>query len=156
TKTIAISVNQPPMVTLTNLSSATPVGPGQTLSFAVTASDDVALSQVSSSAVFSTVGVQSQSRTDMLMGQSQFMTTFTFTIPTTVLANSSITVQAVARDSVNNTSTPASLTLKVPDTVKPTVAIVSPVPNAQVLPGQQVDVVVTASDNVAVKAMTLR
>jgi hypothetical protein len=153
---IPILSHQPPTVTLANLSGATSVGPGQTLSFVVTASDEVALTQVVTSALFSTVGVPSQSRTDTVpMGQNPFMTTFNVTIPTTVMANSSVTVQAVARDSVNSLSTPASLTLQVRDAVRPTATITSPVNNAQVLPGQAVDVVITACDDVTVASLTL-
>jgi len=132
TLTIPVSANQPPTVTLTNLSSAT-IAQGQTLSLQITASDDVALQRL----VFSTVGAVTTSQEIAIPnGPVQFSTSVPLTVPLTAVSSGSFTVQVAAVDSIGNLSVPATLALQVQDGVKPTVVFQSPVQNAQVLPGQ--------------------
>jgi hypothetical protein len=149
---ISIVPNQQPTVTLTNTTGVVTLVQGQPLTFAVEASDDVALSKI----VFSVVGVVNDSQeVDVPAGQGQFMTSFDLTIPATAVSNGDLTIQAGAIDSVGNPSQPVSLALQVQDGVKPTATFLTPVQNAQVIPGQSLDVVLSISDDVALESLTL-
>jgi hypothetical protein len=149
---IGIQPNQPPSVSLTNLSGATAVTQGQTFDFRVSATDDDQLAQV----LFSAVGAATVSTTQPIAsGQSTFTGTFSVPIPSSAVSGSSVTIQAAAVDAAGNQSNVATITLPVRDGIRPTLTVLTPVNNAQVLPGQSVAVTFDAGDDVAVGSVAL-
>lgn len=149
---IDVLPNQPPSVALTSLTCGNSVGAGETCSFQVTASDDLEVGPVS----FSAIGVLNDSQTVAPSpGLTQFTTDFEITVPANAPPGQTLTVQAVATDSLAQISPSARLTLPVEDRVAPQVAIDSPVNQAQVVPGTSVNVQVSASDDLAVTSLSL-
>ncbi|MBA1443921.1 MAG: Ig-like domain-containing protein [Chromatiales bacterium] len=149
---IDVLPNQPPSVALTSLTCGNSVGAGETCGFRVTASDDLEVGPVS----FSAIGVLNHSQTAAPSpGLTQFTTDFEITVPTDAPSGQTLTVQAVATDSLAQVSPSARLILPVEDKVAPQVAIDSPVNQAQVVPGTSVNVQVSASDDLAVTTLSL-
>src|SRR5262249_28031560 len=66
-----------------------------------------------------------------------------------------VTVQAAAFDTAGNQSNVASLTFSVRDGIRPNLTVLTPVNNAQVLPGQTVTVMFDASDDVGLASVAL-
>jgi len=60
------------------------------------------------------------------------------------------TLQTIARDAASNQGNSALVTVTIPDTIRPTIAITSPVGGAVVSRGSTVTITATASDNVGV------
>ncbi|QYZ65331.1 MAG: hypothetical protein OI74_04575 [Gammaproteobacteria bacterium (ex Lamellibrachia satsuma)] len=149
---IDVLPNQPPSVVLTSLTCGNSVGAGETCSFQATASDDLEVGPVS----FSAIGVLNDSQTAAPSpGLTQFTTDFDITVPANAPSGQTLTVQAVATDSLAQISPSARLILPVEDRVAPQVAIDSPVNHAQVVPGASVNVQVSASDDLAVTTLAL-
>lgn len=148
---IPIDANQPPNVRLTSPAGSSAVAQGQTLTFTVSADDDLALSQL----LFTVVGAASLSVTHAVPdGLAQFTDTFSFTVPANAASNGQLTVQAAALDSVGNRSVPAALSLHVRDASAPAAFIVTPVNAAKVLVGP-LSVSITATDDVGIASVTL-
>jgi hypothetical protein len=148
---IVIGANQAPAVTLSPPAGLSSLVQGQKVTFAASATDDVGLTEI----IFSVNGAMSQSRVVSVPGGTVFNASFDVVVPASAASGSQVTVQAVARDSANNLSAPSTLTYTLADTIKPAVAFTSPVNRAVVIPGQSVDVVVEAADDVGLSAINL-
>jgi hypothetical protein len=152
TQQLTLQPNQPPVIQLRSVAPIVQVAQGQTVEFEAIATDDDRLSRLALSAV----GVASFSDVRIVpAGQSTFTTRFSVQIPQTAPAGGTLVVQAVAIDSAEAQSQPASLTLPVVDGNRPTVSVVAPVNNAQIVVGQPLSVVVDAADDVGVASVTL-
>lgn len=136
TLVVPIKPNQPPTVSLSNTSGTSAPAPGQTVHFAVTATDDVAVSKViiSSTGIFST-----NSELDVPSGQSSFSADFDLQVPANAGAGN-VTVRAASIDSVGNQSSPSVVSLQV-TVVPPSIISVAPSSGTQ---GQTEDVTINA------------
>lgn len=148
---IDVAENGPPAVSLTALDCASPIGTAQTCRFELSATDDVALDRL----VFSTLGPGSASQTVDGNGLLALTRVFELTVPATAPSGSTLTVQGSAVDSLGQSAVPASLQLLVEDGIAPIASITSPVNDAQVIPGTDVQVRVQATDDVGVAEVTL-
>ncbi|MCP5152800.1 MAG: Ig-like domain-containing protein [Ectothiorhodospiraceae bacterium] len=143
----------PPTVTLGAVSCPGPtVDAGQVCRFRVQADDDAGLTRISFSAVGAAAFAESRGPD---AGGTTFDGTFDLTIPAGAPPGTTVTVQAAAEDTGGATAVAAPLALTVRDGRRPSVSFVSPVQGARVLPGQDLDVVVTASDDAALASLTL-
>ena len=84
-----------------------------------------------------------------------FAVRFSVQIPLTAASNGTVTVQAAAVDATGAQSLVASLSLPVRDGISPTLSVLGPVNNSQVVPGQAVPVVFDASDDVGVSTVAV-
>ncbi len=149
---IPITPNTPPLVTAFTSSCSGSVRQGAGCSFQVSASDDSALREV----VFSAQGAANASQTQAFApGTASGTLFFSLTIPTDAPTGGSVLVRAVPRDDAAVPGAAAELSLDVSDGVRPVVAITSPVAGAQVLPGQTIDVRVSASDDIGLAEIAL-
>ncbi len=149
---IEVLPNLPPAVSLVSLSCGDAVGAGETCSFRVSANDDLELGLIS----FSVIGALNDSQTETpAPSQTQFTADFEITIPSSAPSGETLTVQAVATDSLDQVSPTARSFLSIEDRIKPQVAIDSPVNQARVIPGASVDVQVSAHDDLAVTSLIL-
>ncbi len=149
---VPVLANEPPAVTLVNVSGLTIVPQGAAVSFDVEATDDVGLGQI----LLSSVGAVSQSFTQTIAGAPVSATRrFTVNVPADATPGGTFTIQAAAIDSAGTPSAPVTLTLTVRDGVAPAVSITAPAAGTPVVPGQILTVVVTASDPGGVASMTL-
>jgi hypothetical protein len=151
-RTIAYVPNAPPSVQLVSLSGTGSVGAGQTLRFSATANDDLALQQL----VFSSAGVVASNVIEPVLGAvASYTTQFEVVIPGDAPADSVLTVQVAAVDSVGQSSAPALLTFALEDAVRPTLSINSPPAGSQVVAGTTIDVVLQAGDDVELASIEL-
>ncbi|MCP4214762.1 MAG: hypothetical protein GY765_08890 [bacterium] len=135
-----------PDVTMDLLSEFATVLPGDIVSFKVTASDDVALSQVNvSSAKLNLDSTQSET-------SKNFEQTYNVDVPPATLPGSQITVTASAADNRLQQSQPRILVLQVPeDGANPVVSLTSPKSDARFDYGKNITIAADASDDVGLK-----
>jgi hypothetical protein len=152
TRSIDVTPNAAPTITLHSVSGATFAAQGQTLEFEATAADDDRLLSVALSAVgaapFSEVR-------PVPAGAATFTTRFSIQVPAAAASNGTVTVQAAATDVVGTQSSPAVLSLPVRDGISPILNVNSPFNNARIVPGQPLGVLFDASDDVGVASVSV-
>lgn len=151
-QTVAVAANEPPQVALRTVAPIVSVAQGQSVEFEAVATDDAQLARVALSAV----GAATFSEVRNVPGaQASFTTRFTVQIPATAPSSGTLIVQAAAVDAAGASSTPAIVTLPMSDGARPTLTVLSPVNNAQIVVGQPVTVTLDASDDVGVASVSL-
>jgi hypothetical protein len=152
TQQLTLQPNLPPTIQLRSVAPLSQVAQGQTIEFEATATDEERLSRVALSAV----GVASFSDVRTVPeGQATFTTRFTVQVPANAAAGGTLVVQAVAIDAGDAQSQGATLSFPVVDGNRPTVTLLTPVNNAQIVVGQPLTVTVDAADDVGVTSVTL-
>ncbi|HEU5123392.1 MAG TPA: carboxypeptidase regulatory-like domain-containing protein [Verrucomicrobiae bacterium] len=137
---VTVVSNAAPTVTLVRLSPTNgPVGTGKTLSFALSASDDNAVTNMT------VVGLGAvQSIRTFSNGNT---TNLTFTVPATNLAGAFLQFRAQATDSLGVKSAEAVLDCDVTDSSAPAITVVRPTSGQIVDPMQPLEVAVALKDN---------
>lgn len=135
---IAVADTTPPVVTLTAPKAATVFTTAQTVTLTATASDNAGVTRV-----------EFFDGTELLGSD----TTAPYSLPWAVVFadNGTHALSAVAYDGANSTTSAViTVTVNIPDTIKPTVSLTSPAANATYTTAQSVAIAATAADNVKV------
>lgn len=143
--------DRPPQVQLRALDCDGSAGSGETCRFEVAASDDTGLTEL----LFAATGAASLTATRAVDAATTATAQFSLEVPAEAASAASILVSAAARDLAGQITAATPLQLRVRDAIAPVVSLPSPVDNAVVLPGSVVPVLVRASDDTALAAVTL-
>jgi hypothetical protein len=153
THAIDIAADEPPSLTLATVDGVTVIGQGENVGFDITAIDDTGLTSL----LFSIVGAVTETRTIPIASAPQkFSTVQQLVVPATAISNGVMTVQAAAIDLAGGRSNPVNVAILVRDANAPSASIVTPVSDARALPGQPLDVVISAADDVSLASIALQ
>jgi hypothetical protein len=149
--TFTLLTDMPPQVTLTGPSGTT-VYPGAAISCSVSASDDIALTGVTVTAVGGTLNY-SDTQT---VSQSTFSSNYTIDVPSDILPGTEIVLHAEAEDNRGNTASGDDITIHIPqDEQNPVVNITSPSEGALFKHNEVVNIEAEASDDVGIKEVRI-
>ena len=151
---IAINVLDatPPTVTITGATSGSRVVPNQQTTVVVTAQDVGRIASVA----FTASGIVTSTETRPVdPAQASVVTSFTVTIPSTAQPGQTLTLGATATDAAGNSASAAQVVLTVADTTPPSVTIAPQGQSFNAVPGQPVNVIVTAEDEIGVSKIAI-
>lgn len=146
--TVTIEGDPAPVATITSPAGGTGVERGQQVSVAVLAEDEVG--GVARVTLTVTGEAEAEEIRQVAPPQLSTIQTFIFTVPADAQVGGTITVRAVARDTGNQDSAIAQISLNVVDLTPPVVTIDEPAPESVFNYGTTVTVRITATDGVAV------
>ena len=143
----ALLNDNPPQISLTGPAEST-IYPGQSFSFSISASDDVALSKITAGANGGTLNY-----TDVRnISSKSFSWTYNVNVPSDINPGTAIVISAASLDSKGNSVSAQPVNLKVPeDSSVPTVNITSPAENARFKHNDIININADVTDDIGVK-----
>ena len=145
-----VNPNMPPTVEITYPGVNASLYQDSQYNVQVTASDDVALSEI----IFTASGAVSSTQTKTIGGGKSFSTSFKLVVPKVLSHGSEIILSAVAVDSMGMESSPFSITVHSLDVIMPRVSLASTGETVRFKPGEEGTVNITASDNDAISRIS--
>ena len=145
-----VNENQPPTVAITAPTNNSYVSTGKQFSVTVQATDDLAIAEYTLTASGIITSTQKQTCSAKTCSNN-----FWLTAPQNAAPGSTLTLTAVAKDSVGNVSGQTEITLTVRDETAPVVtSIISPGQTVRYKPGETGAATITATDNIGVTSVT--
>ena len=149
---IPIVADGPPVVTITAPAAGAGLHTGDRVTVTVHVTDDLGATQV---AYRAQTGQPQDASVQSIGPSSRDVTrTFAFSVPVNATPGSVLTIEASARDTKNQLTTAAPVSITVLDATPPSVTITGTTTGARVSPGQQTSAIVSAQDLGGIAALT--